>query len=294
MGKASLAIQRRRWGIIFILPTLIFLGLIIIYPIVHSVLISMQHNRATDPEVYFVGLENFRRLIINPNFWQSLRNSLIYAFGGAFFKFLIGFGFALLLNREFRWRGLARGLLLFPWVLPIVAWCTTWRWMYSPQLGIVNQILLKTGLVNGSLNFLGSKELALPAVMVVGIIEGYPFFMVTLLAALQSVPNVLYEAASIDGASGWQQFLNITIPSISGVIKISLILGIIWSWNSFAVVWSLTRGGPSGATHLLVTSAYEYAFIRGRYDYGAALSVITVLFLLVLLFIFQRWQREED
>lgn len=294
MGRVTLALQRRRWGIILILPTLVFLSLMIVYPIIHSVLISLQYNRATDPHVYFVGFANFRRLILNPSFWQSFRNSIIYAFGGAFLKFLIGFGFAILLHREFRWRGLARGLLLFPWVLPVVAWCMTWRWMYSPRLGIVNQILQRVGLIDNPLNFLGSRELALPAVMLVGILEGYPFFMVTLLAALQSVPSALYEAASIDGASGWQQFRNITIPAISNVIKISLILGIIWSWNSFAVVWCLTRGGPSGATHLLVTAAYEYAFVRGRYDYGAALSVITVLFLLVLLFIFQRWRQEED
>ncbi|MDI3543259.1 MAG: multiple sugar transport system permease protein [Candidatus Atribacteria bacterium] len=294
MKRTSLAAQRRKWGIIFLLPTVVFLSLMIIYPIVHSVLISMQYNRATSPNVYFVGLKNFYRIFTSPSFWQSFRNSIIYAFGGAFAKFLIGFAFALLLNREFRWRGIARGLLLFPWVLPVVAWCATWRWMYSPQLGIINQILLKVGLTGNSLNFLGSRELALPSVMMVGIIEGYPFFMVTLLAALQSVPGVLYEAASIDGASGWQQFVHITIPAIKGVIKISLILGIIWSWNSFAVIWSLTRGGPSGATHLLVTSAYEYAFIRGRYDYGAALSVMTVLFLLILLFIFRRWQKEES
>jgi len=278
----------------FTVPVFVFLGLMIIFPIVYTIFVSLERSRATDPERYFVGFDNYRKLLVNPRLWQAFKNSLVYAFLGAFAKFWLGFGFALLLNRSFKGRSLARSLLFLPWVIPVVAWCTTWRWMYSTHLGIINRLLLLLGLVREPLNFLGARSLALPSVLLVGITEGYPFFMVTLLAALQAVPDTLYEAASIDGASGWQQFINITIPSISGVIKISLVLGIIWSWNSFPVVWLLTKGGPSDATHLLVTLSYEYAFIRGRYDYGASLSVITVLFLILLFLLLRRLQRGGD
>jgi multiple sugar transport system permease protein len=281
-------------GLAFLAPSLLVFALIIAFPVVFSITMSFFRWRPTEVASPFVGFTNYLKVFGNPSFLVSLRNTFIYAFGGAFFKVLIGLGLALLLNQKFKGRGLARTLLMLPWIIPITASLTSWNWMLDGMYGVVNVILMRLGLITESINFLGQKGTALVCVMTAGIWLGYPQIMVMLLAGLQAITAEQYEAAKVEGAGSWQVFFKITLPSLSGVMKTAIILSVIWTFNAFNVIWLLTRGGPSSSTHVMNTLAYELSFVNMRYDQGAALSVSILILLAVFLFIYTRMQRTEE
>jgi multiple sugar transport system permease protein len=290
----SLEARDDRVGLAFLAPSLLVFALIIAFPVVFSITMSFFRWRPTEVASPFVGFTNYLKVFGNPSFLVSLRNTFIYAFGGAFFKVLIGLGLALLLNQKFKGRGLARTLLMLPWIIPITASLTSWNWMLDGMYGVVNIILMRLGLITESVNFLGQKGTALFCVMTAGIWLGYPQIMVMLLAGLQAITAEQYEAAKVEGAGTWQVFFRITLPSLSGVMKTAIILSVIWTFNAFNVIWLLTRGGPSSSTHVMNTLAYELSFVNMRYDQGAALSVTILVLLAVFLFIYTRMQRSEE
>jgi multiple sugar transport system permease protein len=292
-SRLTLEEQDKRLGRRFIAPALAVLVIIIGYPVVHSLTISFMRWRPIEVRHYFIGFKNYWTVLTDPRLLIALRNNIIYGLGGSAGKLVIGMALALLLNRDFKGRGLARAFLMLPWVVPITSVATTWRWMYDDQFGIINVLLSRTGIAGESINFLGDKHLALLSVLLVGIWRGYPLFMVMILAGLQSIPPDLYDVAKVDGANAWGRFVNVTVPSIRGIIAIATILSIIWSFNAFNVIWLITKGGPSGATHILSTLAYEFAFTLMYYDRAATLAVISIAVLAVFLFIFVRVQRED-
>lgn len=289
--QPSLEKRDNRVGIYFLLPSIIVLLVIVAYPVIYSFVMSFHRWRPIEIQRPFVGLANYLRVVTDSRFFQSIINTFIYAIAGACLKVLLGFGLAIMLNKKFVGRSLARVLLMLPWVFPVTASVTAWNWMFDGMYGIFNVLLSRLGVIETYINFLGQKGIALSCVLLVGVWMGYPQMMMMILAGLQSIPEEMYEAAKVEGAGPFTTFFNITVPSIANVLSMTIILSIIWTFNAFNVIWLMTRGGSG--THTMNTLAYEFSFVNMRYDLGAAMSVIILLFLAIFLFIYSKKNKEE-
>ncbi len=239
-------------------------------------------------EMRFIGLQNYVNMISDPVFHIALRNTAMWTIGVVFFQYVIGLGVALLLNEPIPFRGFFRGLVLVPWVVPSVVAALDWRWIYVPDYGILNYILRTIGLISDPIQWLSDRHTAMIAVIIVGVWKSVPFMAVVLLAGLQSIPKELYDAAEVDGASTLQRFWFITMPNLRYLSAIVTMLAIIWTFNDFDIVYVMTKGGPSNATHLLSTYAYLSAFTYSDLGYAAAISVFMLSILLIFAIIYSR------
>jgi multiple sugar transport system permease protein len=240
----------------------------------HDVILFRPRSRP------FVGLDNYAKSLADPVFWSSLWNSLIWVIAAVALQFLLGLAAALLLNRRFAWRGIARALVVVPWALPSVIIGLIWTWMLDFNLGLVNAIGTRLGLLAHPVPWLSQPGTAMAAVILAVVWQGFPFFAVTLLAGLQAIPAELYEAASLDGASPFASFRNVTLPGLAGVITTSLLLRMIWVANSLDLILVMTGGGPGTATQTLPLHAFLTAWSGGDYGQGSALAVLLMLLLL--------------
>jgi multiple sugar transport system permease protein len=240
----------------------------------HDVILFRPRSRP------FVGLDNYAKSLADPVFWSSLWNSLIWVIAAVALQFLLGLAAALLLNRRFAWRGIARALVVVPWALPSVIIGLIWTWMLDFNLGLVNAIGTRLGLLAHPVPWLSQPGTAMAAVILAVVWQGFPFFAVTLLAGLQAIPAELYEAASLDGASPFASFRNVTLPGLAGVITTSLLLRMIWVANSLDLILVMTGGGPGTATQTLPLHAFLTAWSGGDYGQGSALAVLLTLLLL--------------
>ena len=275
---------------LLVLPALVPVVLISVYPLVQGILLGFTDAKAgLNQPVNFNGLGNYAKLLDNGLFWTSFRIGLIWAFGVTILQFLASLGLALLLNLNLRLRWLARTLALVPWAMPPVVIAIMWRLMLNPTYGPVNESLRAVGLP-GDINWLGDFSTALPAVIVVGVWAGMPQTTVTLLAGLQNVSGDLHEAAAIDGAGTWQRFWHVTLPALRPVIFAITSLDLIWNFNSFALVFVLTAGGPGGKTMLPALFAYNEAFKYGNFGYAAAMGNVMVVVIAAFLFLYLRGQ----
>jgi multiple sugar transport system permease protein len=279
----------------FLAPALLVELAIIFYPVVQTAWMSLFDFVLFRPNNSpFIGLGNFVRAFTDPVFWLSLANSVIWIIGVVALQFLIGLGAALLLNQSFWWRGLARALVVIPWALPSVIIGLMWTWMYDYNLGVINDLLLRLHLISAPIAWLARPDTTLPSIMLALIWQGFPFFAVTLLAGLQTVPAEQIEAAEIDGANAWQRLVSIVLPSIAEVLATVLLLRTIWVANSLDVILVMTGGGPGYASYTLPLYAFLRAYSGMEYGYGAALSLIlTVLLLAVVYFYVRRVSRAE-
>ncbi len=228
----------------------------------------------------FVGLANYALALADPVFWSSLGNSFIWVGCAVSLQFSLGLGTALLLNRSFAWRGIARALVVVPWALPSVIIGLIWTWMLDFNLGVLNEIGVRLGLLGEPVAWLAQPNTAMAAVILAVVWQGFPFFAVTLLAGLQAIPFDLYEAAAIDGAGPVAQFRYVTLPGLAGVIATTLLLRMIWVANSLDLIFVMTGGGPGTATQTLPLHAFLTAWSGGNYGQGSALAVILTLILL--------------
>ena len=265
-------------------PALIITLLVIFYPILRTFTYSfMQYILWKPTEIRFIGLGNYQKALEDPVFWISFKNTLIWIVGVISLQLLLGFGTALLLNQRFFWRGIARSLVLIPWVTPSVITALMWRWMYDGNRGLINDLLVQAGILSSYFPWLASDKTALYAIILALMWQGFPFFAIMILAGLQAIPDTLYEAAEVDGASTWQKFTRITLPMLVPVLFTSLMLRIIWVANSLDIIYIMTGGGPGYATHTLPVYSYIRAY-KGM-DFGYASTIAVLLTLLVTLFV---------
>ncbi|WP_420310275.1 carbohydrate ABC transporter permease [Streptomyces sp. YS-B37] len=269
-----------------VLPALIPILVLSVGPLLYGVLLAFTDSQSgrTAPTQWIGGL-NFRDLLHDSLFWESFRIGLVWAVGVTVPQFLLALGLALLLNQDLRLRWLARALAIVPWAMPEVVVGIMWRIVYNPDAGILNETLHDLGLGNGR-DWLSSLTTALPAVIVVGIWAGMPQTTVALLAGLQNTPRELHEAAAVDGAGAWRRFRTVTWPALRPVALAITALNLIWNFNSFALVYVLTNGGPGGRTRLPMLFAYEEAFRYGQFGYAAAMGCVMVSVISVLLAVF--------
>ena len=241
----------------------------------------------------FIGFRNFAAAFRDEVFWISLGHSAVWVGGIVFAQFVLGLGTALLLNQSFWWRGLARALVIIPWALPSVIIGLMWTWIYDYNTGVLNDLLIRMGVITQPFPWLASPATALACVMLALVWQGFPFFAVMILAGLQTVPRELYEAAEIDGATAFRQFVHVTAPSIAGIVATAVLLRIIWVANSLDVILVMTGGGPGYATHTLPLYAFLRAYTGMEFGYAAALSLLLTLMLLSIVWLYVARQARE-
>jgi multiple sugar transport system permease protein len=281
--------EQRHWAFLLIGPSLILVLIVVIYPVIAGILLSFQEVRLNRPNLTgFVGLTHYVELFADPTFQRALWNTAMWVTMGTVMQFLLGLITALALNRPVRGMKLARTLVLLPWFLPSVVAGNMWALMLDFRLGVINDLLVKLGLLAEYQAWFASPATAFPALLVVALWQNFPFFALLLLAGLQGIPEDLYEAAAVDGASYWQRFRHITMPLLKPVTVAVVVLRVIGMVNSPDLVLILTEGGPGHSTELLSIYAFSTAYERFDFGYAGAQSVIMLILLMIFTVVYIR------
>lgn len=270
--------HRTKFGYLLLAPAVLLMALIIVFPILLSVDISLQDVRVarigdSEPRTF----ENYDWLVNSGEFWSSLLVTLrlVLVVGGI--SLVIGLATALLVNNRFHGRSLARLFVALPWAVPEVVATVIWAWMLDSSFGLFNWLLLTTRVIDAPFQFTSDPTAAFSAVAAVMIWKGYPLMSIMLLAGLQSIPEEHYQAAKVDGASAWQRLVYITLPSLAPVIGVTMVMTTLWVFRDFAIIHVLTRGGPIGSTTTLSILTWEQSFSFFRMGQGAAVGVVTMV-----------------
>lgn len=272
-----------RWIIWFFLtPAFILMGVMLYYPMIGTVIESFYDTSFISPEPRFVGWTVYEKVWNSRQFPKVVWNSIYWTVGVVLLQNVLGFFVAMLLNQGLPAQGLLRALVLLPFVLPGVVTAILWRFMYDPQLGLVNSLMIWLGLFEDNAAWLANADTAMAAVIFVAVWKGFPFSMLIYLAALQNVDKSQLEAATIDGAGPWRRLIDVTLPSIKDVVVVNIVLTLILTFNYFDIVWVMTRGGPQNATHIFPTRIFETGFGQFRFGEAAVYGVFSILILAVL------------
>ena len=270
-------------------PAVLVTLAIVFFPMIQTAWMSLHEYVLFRPKKFdWVGLQNYFAVFQDEVFWISLRHTVIWIAITVPAQALLGLATALLLNQQFPWRPLARALIIIPWALPSVVIALMWAWIYDSNYGILNDLLLRIGLLETSIPWLANPDTALYAIILTLTWQGFPFFAVMILAGLQSIPRSYYEAASLDGASSLRQFWHITLPGISGVLFTAFLLRVIWVANSMDVIFVMTGGGPGYATYTLPLYAFIEAHTNLDFGYGSALAMTFTILLLGIVVLYLR------
>jgi multiple sugar transport system permease protein len=264
-----------------------------LYPVGYSIWLSLLEKHSFFPQERFIGLENYIYLWSDPEFWSSFWLGLVYSFWTIVFQIVLGVAAALILNETFIGRNLIRGIVLFPYMIPTIVAVILWKWLLNDMYGVVNYWLLDIGIVQEPISWLGADHIMLSTV-VMSIWQFFPFVLLTILARLQTIPEKLYEAAKVDGASAFKRFIHITIPQIRGILFVVILLRSIWMFTKFDTVWLMGEGAGAGR---FIRTLPVYAYMRTLTYYqaglGAALAVIMFLMLVICTIVYFRMFREE-
>jgi len=294
-----LTVNRNWIAFWFMLPAAAFLLLFLAYPLGLGVWMSFTDVRIGRPGV-FIGGENYEWLYEDGVFWLSVFNTLLYTTIASVIKFGLGLYLALLLNRNMPFKAMIRAAVLIPFIVPTVLSAIAFWWIYDSQFSIISWSLIKLGVINQNINFLGDSTWARASVIIANIWRGVPFVAITLLAGLQTVSPSLYEAATLDGATNWQRFRFITYPLLTPIIAVVMTFSVLFTFTDFQLIWALTRGGPVNATHLMATLSYQRGILSGRLGEGAAVATAMIPFLLAAITISwfgmqrRKWQQGSD
>ncbi len=289
-----MVVQRRGVaGFLFTTPVLIILLLLLAYPFILGIYLSFT-DTIIGRSGHFIGLENYTYLLQDDVFYLTTFNTLLYTFFAVFLKLILGFALAIVLNRDFKAKGLVRAIVLLPWIVPTALSTIVFWWLFDSQFSCVSWLLVKLGLISEFIDFLGKPNNARASVIAVNIWRGIPFFTIGLMAGLQTINRSLYEAADIDGASPWIKFRRITLPLIMPLLAVITTFSIIWTFADFHLIWIMTRGGPANATHIYGTLSYQRAIPGGHLGEGAAISIFIFPILLICVLITAKYLRRED
>ncbi len=269
---------------LLILPSVLYLLIFQLYPLLESVRLSFTDLSFLRPHSgKYIGLKNYIQLLTqDPVFWKIFVNSLIWVLGSTIMQFAIAIPAALILNAKLPYRPLWRGLLMVPWVTPIVVMGLIWKWIYDGDYGLLNYYL------HTKVIWLGNSTTVWPSLLFSSMWKGFPYVTLMLLAGLQGIPVELYEAAYVDGCSGVKRFFNITLPLLMPVIFVTGLICIVTTWTKFEMIWVLTAGGPNYSTSVLPTYIYTNSFQFFNLGIGSAVATISTLFVLVIIMIYLR------
>lgn len=279
-----------------IVPSLIMAMLIIGYPIIDLAFTSSQEVSRFGKMTGFAGWDNFAAVFEDPLFWASLWRTGIWTFCVVVGTLVISMPVAIILNDDFYGRGLARVIIMLPWSISLTMTAVVWRWALNGRAGLLNATLMDVGIIDQPVEWLATASMAFTVEILVGILVSIPFTTTILLGGLSAMPQDTYEAAMVDGASGWHQFRYITLPLMKPFINIAIVLNVIYVFNSLPIIWVMTEGGPANGTDILVTYLYKLAFRFGQLGKAAAISLIMfgVLLMFTMLYVALVSRGEQD
>ncbi|MDP8948534.1 MAG: sugar ABC transporter permease [Actinomycetota bacterium] len=269
------------FGYLLVAPLVLWLVITIVIPLIYAVYVGFTDAGIIGTEADFIGLENYVGAVRDAEFRSAFGKSLIWAVGGAALQTVLAFTTALALNQAFRGRRFARTWIILSWIIPTIVIAILWRWMLNASYGILNFLVTTLGISDAPIDFLGSPKWALPTVIAINAWRWFPFLALLILAGLQSIPGELYEAAKVDGANATQRFFSITMPQLQPVLYVVGLIGTLWAFQIFDVIWLLTQGGPAGSTQTLPVLIYDRAFNGFAMGEASAISVLLCAFLLI-------------
>jgi len=269
-------------GYLFLLPSLLILCVVGIYPLIQTLYLSFFDVSLTKQGSHFIGLENYKNLFNDIWFKVAYKNTWIFTAISVLMESLLGLVIALVLNKKFKGRGWVRACVLIPWAIPTVVSARMWEWIFNAEYGILNFLLVKTGIIDSNVNWLGETSTAMFAAIFSDVWKTTPFMALIILAGLQGISSSLYEAADIDGANKWRQFSYITFPLLIPSIMIAVLLRALDAFRVFDLIFVLTGGGPANSTEVLSSYAYKTTFSAGEVSSGAAMSSLMAVSVFVL------------
>lgn len=285
-------------GYLFVIPAFLYMIVFVGYPIVDNIILSLQDvtvQTLVSNSKPFLGLDNYAHIFRDPVFTKALLNTLIFTVCCLAFQFLAGFALAVFFNQNFKFSKPVRGLLMMPWMIPITITALIFKFIFGTDVGILNYILQSLGLIHENIEWLTSTGTALFAIIAANVWIGIPFNMILLSTGLTTIPQELYESASIDGANKVQSFFRITLPLLKPTIESVLILGFIYTFKVFDLVYVMTGGGPVNSTHMLSTYSYKLSFDMFKYSQGSAVAnILFVILMLVGVFYLKVTSAGED
>jgi multiple sugar transport system permease protein len=294
-GRRAPRLPRLR-GWAYLAPVVIYLIAFYAYPLYRNLELSLRDYTVrsfVSGDAPFIGLDNFREVFADPTFWPAVIHTAIFTFVSIAFQYAIGLALAVFFNNNFKLSATLRALFLVPWLLPMIVSASTWSWMLNSDSGVVNTALEAFGLQG--VNWLTSPTWSLVAVILANIWIGIPFNLVILYSGLQNIPDNLFEAAALDGASSWQTFRHVTLPLLRPVSAITLLLGFVYTLKVFDIIWIMTRGGPGTSSTTLSTWSYQLGFgsLLPHFGPGAAVGNLLIIVALMFGLLYIRFQRVE-
>jgi multiple sugar transport system permease protein len=293
-SRMSLHARYALLGALLIAPTVLIFSAVIIYPLISAIYLSLFQIYTPTLAGEWVGFANYRDILWSGTFWSSLGNTLIWTVGTLTLQILCGVGVALLLNQNIWFRSLARSLILFPYFLSTVVAVLVWRWLLNDLYGVLNSVLMRTGVIDMPIDWLGSMPNAMMTVIVIGAWKYFPFVVIAVLARLQTIPEPLYEAARIDGAGPIARFFDITLPQLRDVLTVIILLRTIWDFKEFDLIFLLTGGGPNNETRTLPLLVYQEAFGLNQMGHASTYAVAMMAVMLVFMVIYLARARRSD
>jgi len=275
--------RNTRIGYLFVLPSLLVVIFVLVYPVIQAFLYSLKPEYSENSEWSF---ENYANLISDDRFVESFNNTLIFTFFTIPAELIFGLVIAVLLNKEFKFRGIVRVAILFPWALPTALNAIMWRWMFNTEFGIINYGLISIGLIENQLNWLGKEPLAMIAMMSVSTWKTSSFMALLLLAGLQTIPKDLYESAKTDGASDLKSFFYITLPLLTPAIIVSLLLRTMDALRVFELPFNFTDGGPLNTTETISLYSYRVLFDFVEFNYGSSMVIVQFILIMIISLIY--------
>ena len=278
-------------GLLFALPAFIYMLVFVGYPIISNIILSLQDVTVANLSrgaKHFIGLNNYVKLFYDDVFLRSMKNTLVFTVSCLIFQFLIGFALAVLFNKNFSISKPVRGLLMIPWMIPMTVTALIFKLMFSTDIGVVNYFLRSAGFISKNIEWLTSSRTAMLAVIIANVWIGIPFNTILISTGLTTIPQELYESAAIDGANGRQAFFRITVPLLRHTIESVLVLGFIYTFKVYDLVYVMTSGGPVNSTHLLSTYSYKQSFELFNYSVGSAVANMLLVILLMVGIVYLR------
>lgn len=273
-----------RQGPWFVLPAILILAAFVVYPIIETLVLSV-----TDAAGGYVGMANYDEVLQSGTTSRAAGNTLYYVLMSILFELILGIAAGILLNQRFRALGAVRSMMLIPWVIPDIVAATAWAWMYHTDFGVINQLLLMTGLLHEPVGWLTQSSTVMPALVAVHVWKVFPFVAIMILAGLQSIPTSLYEAARVDGATFWDEVRHIMLPALRGTIAAITLLLLVNGFNSITIVYAMTRGGPANRSLLTSIQIFKEAFEYSRFNQASALSILFFIVVSVAIAAYVRW-----
>ncbi|MCP4969228.1 MAG: sugar ABC transporter permease [Arcobacter sp.] len=279
--------------LVYILPSFLLAFLIISYPIIDLIRLSVNDVSSFGDIEGFIGLLNYQDIFEDELFFEVLLRTLYWTVGVVFGTVIISVPIALALNEDFYGKGFARTIVMLPWAISLAMTAVIWKWILNPDYGMLNHLLLSLGLIDSNVGWLADASTAFPIQIFIGILVSIPFTISILMGGLTSIPTDIYEAAYLDGSSYWHRLKTLTLPLLKPFINIAIVLNVIYVFNSFPIIWILTEGGPSNSTDILPTYLYKMAFQYGEIGLAAAVSMIMLALLLVFTFVYAYFAMKE-